>query len=159
MPQRGDTEIHSTATLLRCQVRRLRLRRGEVNLDVVWGYGRRFYYELLFRDQRSGVFQLADSGLSCPQRIDRLLLVPAIAVLTSNLQGYALSRAGLRRKVDPHWKRGEPCAQHGDIGNTEASAALALLGADQFETPIDASSPGQWWRNPPAQLGAYAAAL
>ena len=30
----------------------------------------------------------------------------AIAVLTGSLQGYALSLAGLRRQVDPHWKRG-----------------------------------------------------
>ena len=47
-----------------------------------------------------------DSGLRDPERIDRLLLVVAIAVLTSSLQGYALSLAGLRRQVDPHWKRG-----------------------------------------------------
>jgi hypothetical protein len=52
------------------------------------------------------VFQLADSGLRDPQRIDRLLLVIAIAVLAGSLQGYALSLAGLRRQVDPHWKRG-----------------------------------------------------
>jgi hypothetical protein len=35
-----------------------------------------------------------------------LLLVVAIAVLAGSLQGYALSLAGLRRQVDPHWKRG-----------------------------------------------------
>jgi hypothetical protein len=62
--------------------------------------------EQLFRDQKSGVFQLADSGLRDPKRIDRLLLVVAIAVLAGSLQGYALSLAGLRRQVDPHWKRG-----------------------------------------------------
>jgi hypothetical protein len=32
--------------------------------------------------------------------------VVAIAVLVGSLQGYALSLAGLRRQVDPHWKRG-----------------------------------------------------
>ncbi len=30
----------------------------------------------------------------------------AIAVLVSSLQGYALSLSGLRRQVDPHWRRG-----------------------------------------------------
>lgn len=30
----------------------------------------------------------------------------AIAVLAGSLQSYALSLAGLRRQVDPHWKRG-----------------------------------------------------
>ncbi len=29
-----------------------------------------------------------------------------IAVLVGSLQGYALSLAGLRRQVDPHWQRG-----------------------------------------------------
>ncbi len=75
-------------------------------LDMVWSYKKRFCCEQLFRDQKSGVFQLASSGLRDPQRIDRLLLVVAIAVLASSLQGYALSLAGLRRLVDPHWKRG-----------------------------------------------------
>lgn len=75
---------------------------GEVNLDVVWSYEKRFCCEQLFRDQKSGVFQLADSGLRKPQRIDRPLLVVAIAVLTCSLQGYALSLAGLCRQEDPH---------------------------------------------------------
>ena len=38
-------------------------------------------------------------------RINRLLLV-AIAVLVSALRGYAVSLAGERRRVDPHWRRG-----------------------------------------------------
>jgi hypothetical protein len=38
--------------------------------------------------------------------IDRLLLVFAIAVLVGSLQGYAVSLAGERRRVDPHWQRG-----------------------------------------------------
>ena len=76
------------------------------DLDLLWGYEKRFCCEQLLRDQKSGVFQLASSGLREPQRIDRLLLVVAIAVLAGSLQGYALSLAGLRRQVDPHWKRG-----------------------------------------------------
>ena len=79
---------------------------AEPSLELVWSYAQRFCCEQLFRDQKSGVFQLESSGLREPERIDRLLLVVAIAVLVSNLQGYALSLAGLRRQVDPHWKRG-----------------------------------------------------
>jgi hypothetical protein len=45
---------------------------------------------------------LERSGLRCPERIDRLLMVIAIAVLVSHLQGYAVSLAGERRRVDPH---------------------------------------------------------
>jgi Transposase DDE domain len=76
------------------------------SLDLVWAYGQRFCCEQLFRDQKSGIFQLERSGLRDPARIDRLLLVVAIAVLLSSLQGYAISLAGERRRVDPHWKRG-----------------------------------------------------
>jgi len=59
------------------------------SLDLVWSYAQRFCCEQLFRDQKSGVFQLESSGLREPERIDRLLLVVAIAVLASSLQGYA----------------------------------------------------------------------
>jgi hypothetical protein len=79
---------------------------AEPSLELVWSYAQRFCCEQLFRDQKSGVFQLESSGLREPERINRLLLVVAIAVLAGSLQGYALSLAGLRRQVDPHWKRG-----------------------------------------------------
>ena len=82
-------------------------------LDRVWVYGQRFCCEQLFRDQKSGIFQLERSGLRCPKRIDRLLVVVAIAVLISALQGYAVSLAGERRRVDPHWKRGLSFARIG----------------------------------------------
>ncbi len=49
---------------------------------------------------------MGSQGLRCPERIDRLLLVVAIDVLLSSLQGYAVSLAGERRRVDPSWKRG-----------------------------------------------------
>jgi len=78
---------------------------AEPRLELVWSYAQRFCCEQLFRDQKSGVFQLESSGLRTPEQIDRLLLVVAIAVLTGSLQGYALSLAGLRRQVDPLWKR------------------------------------------------------
>ncbi|CAK6694700.1 hypothetical protein BBFGKLBO_01696 [Synechococcus sp. CBW1107] len=49
---------------------------------------------------------MRDTLLGDPKRIDRLLLVVAIAVLVSSLQGYAVSLDGLRHQVDPHWRRG-----------------------------------------------------
>lgn len=72
----------------------------------MWSYAERFCCEQLFRDQKSGLFQLECSGLRNPERTDRLLPVVAVAVLASSLQGYALSIEGLRRQVDPHWRRG-----------------------------------------------------
>jgi hypothetical protein len=82
-------------------------------LDLVWAYGQRFCCEQLFRDQKSGIFQLENSRLRDPARIDRLLLVVAIAVLISSLQGYAVSLSGQRQRVDPHWKRGLSFARIG----------------------------------------------
>ena len=82
-----------------------RVSNADPALDLVWTYGQRFCCEQLFRDQKSGIFQLESSGLRDPARIDRLLLV-AIAVLVSSLQGFAVSLAGQRRRVDPHWQRG-----------------------------------------------------
>jgi hypothetical protein len=63
-------------------------------LDLVWSYGERFCCEQLFRDQKSGLVQLECSGLRNPERFDRPLLVVAVAVLASSLQGYALSIRG-----------------------------------------------------------------
>jgi hypothetical protein len=73
--------------------------------NLVWIYGQRFCRDQLFCDQKSRNFQLERSGLRDPIRIDRLLLVVAISVLISHLQGYALSLAGERRRADSHWKR------------------------------------------------------
>jgi hypothetical protein len=42
-----------------------------------------------------------------------LLVVVAIAVLLSSLQGYAVSLSGQRHRVDPHWKRGLSFARIG----------------------------------------------
>jgi len=85
--------------------------------------------EQLFRDQKSGGFQLERSGLRDPERIDQLLLVVAIAVLLSSLQGYAVSLSGQRRRVDPHWKRGLSFARIGLhwLQQSVITASRALL--------------------------------
>ena len=100
------------------------------DLDLVWSYAKRFCCEQLFRDQKSGVFQLASSGLRDLRRLDRLLLVVAIAVLAGSLQGYALSLAGLRRQVDSHWKRGMSFLRIG-------LAALQMVVADAAARLMD----------------------
>ena len=99
------------------------------DLDLVWSYEKRFCCKQPFRDQKSGVFHLAECDLRDPARIDRLLFVFGIAVLASSLQGCALSLAGMWRHVDPHWKRAMSFL---DIG----LAALQMAVAD--------ARPG-WW--------------
>jgi hypothetical protein len=69
---------------------------ADPTLHLVWSYARRFCCEQLFRDQKSGIFQQKSSGLRDPQHIDRLLLVVAIDVLVSSLQGFAVSLSGSR---------------------------------------------------------------
>ena len=111
------------------------------DLDRVWSYEKRFCCEQLFRDQKSGVFQLADSGLRKPERIDRLLLVVAIAVLAGSLQGYALSLAGLRRQVDPHWKRGMSFLRIGLAALQMAVADTAARVMDWLPIPLQELEP------------------
>jgi hypothetical protein len=111
------------------------------DLDLVWSYEKRFCCEQLFRDQKSGVFHLADSGLRDPARIDRLLLVVAIAVLASSLQGYALSLAGLRRQVDPHWKRGMSFLRIGLAALQMAVADAAARLMDWLPIPLQELEP------------------
>lgn len=94
------------ASLTVCIVHRYCLRLSANNAQ-------RFWCEELFRDQKSGLFQLESSGLRNVERIDRLLLVVAIAVLVASLQGCAISLGGLRRQVDPHWQRGMSFAHIG----------------------------------------------
>ena len=114
---------------------------AEPSLDQVWSYAQRFCCEQLFRDQKSGVFQLASSGLRDPQRIDRLLLVIAIAVLAGSLQGYALSLAGLRRRVDPHWRRGMSFLRIGLAALQMAVADVTTRLMDWLPIPLQELEP------------------
>ena len=114
---------------------------AEPSLDLVWSYAQRFCCEQLFRDQKSGVFQLESSGLREPERIDRLLLVVAIAVLAGSLQGYALSLAGLRRQMDPHWKRGMSFLRIGLAALQMAVADAAARLMDWLPIPLQELEP------------------
>ena len=58
------------------------------------------------KGSKSGAFQLEDSGLRDPQRLERLYLVAAVALLYGTVTGIAVQIEGLQRQVDPHWKRG-----------------------------------------------------
>ena len=87
------------------------------------------------------MFQLASSGLRDPRRFDRLLLVVAIAVLAGSLQGYALSLAGLRRQVDPHWKRGMSFLRIGLAALQMAVANVTVGFMDWQPIPIQELEP------------------
>ena len=69
-----------------------------------------------------------------------LLSVVAVAVLAGSLQGYALSLAGLRRQVDPHWKRGMSFLRIGLAALQMAVAAAARL-MDWLPIPLQELEP------------------
>ena len=62
--------------------------------------------EELFLDSKSGVFGLADSRLRDPHQLSRLYLVVAVAIIYGTVMGTTVQLSGLRRQVDPHWRRG-----------------------------------------------------
>lgn len=76
------------------------------SLQTLWQYGLRFCVEELFLDSKSGAFGLEDSRLRCPDALQRLYLVAAIALLYATTTGMAIQISGLRTTVDPHWRRG-----------------------------------------------------
>lgn len=75
-------------------------------LQTLWQYSLRFGVEELFLDSKSGAFELEDSRLRSEAALERLYLIAALALLYSTTQGMAVSIAGLREQVDPHWRRG-----------------------------------------------------
>lgn len=76
------------------------------SLQTFWQYGLRFRVEELFLDSKSGVFGLADSRLRSPQKLSRLYLVVAIAILYGTVMGTTIQLSGLRKQIDTYHSRG-----------------------------------------------------
>ena len=76
------------------------------SLQTFWQYGLRFRVEELFLDSKSGIFGLADSRLRSPQKLSRLYLVVAIAILYGTVMGTTIQLSGLRKQIDTHHSRG-----------------------------------------------------
>ena len=75
-------------------------------LQTLWQYALRFRIEELFLDSKSGTFQLEESKIRDRFALERLYLVVALALLFATSQGVAVQIAGLRQRVDPHYRRG-----------------------------------------------------
>ena len=69
-------------------------------------YGRRMDIEEELRDDKSGGFQLEETGLRDAESISRLLLVMSVACLHVVSLGTFVVASGLRQSVDGHWARG-----------------------------------------------------
>lgn len=69
-------------------------------------YGARFDIEENFLDDKSNGFQLEASLIRSAHALTRLCFVLAVATLYLTAQGTAVVAADQRRRVDPHWFRG-----------------------------------------------------
>jgi hypothetical protein len=68
-------------------------------------YLKRMQIEQSFRDDKSAGFEMDQTRLDDPARIERVLLAVAIATLWCHELGEAVLTAEQRRRVDPGWKR------------------------------------------------------
>lgn len=69
-------------------------------------YGLRFDIEEAFLDDQSGGWNLQKSQLRSVEALSRLWFLLAIATLYVTAQGVEVVQSGQRRRVDPHWFRG-----------------------------------------------------
>jgi hypothetical protein len=76
------------------------------DLSTLDEYALRFDIEETFLDEKSGGFQVESSELACPQALERLMLIVALATVHFLSTGLGVVRAKLRRWVDTHWDRG-----------------------------------------------------
>ena len=69
-------------------------------------YGLRFDIEEGFKDDKSGLFNLESSKIRNAEALTLFYTVIAIAKLFLISQGVDVVNKGIRREIDPHWKRG-----------------------------------------------------
>ena len=76
------------------------------NREIFGDYGRRFGIEEAFRDEKSGGFDLEESRIRDAQKLERLILVIAVASIVAVSEGVSVILEERREEVDPHWKQG-----------------------------------------------------
>jgi len=76
------------------------------NLQTFREYGLRFDIEEAFLDDQSNGWNLQKSELRSISALSRLWFILAVATLYVTAQGVAVVESGHRRRVDPHWFRG-----------------------------------------------------
>jgi hypothetical protein len=75
------------------------------SIEIFRDYGRRFGIEEGFRDEKSGGCGLESSYIRDAQKLERLLLVVATALLMAVSEGMSVTTAGKREEIDPHFFR------------------------------------------------------
>lgn len=74
-------------------------------LSTLSDYALRMGIDLGFLDDKSAGFQVQDTELAAPRRLEHLLLIMALSNLYLVSLGTQLVRAGQRRLIDSHWQR------------------------------------------------------
>jgi hypothetical protein len=75
------------------------------HLQTLTDYALRMGVDLGFLDDKSAGFQVQDTELTSPRRLDHLLLIMALGNLYLVSLGTQMVKAGQRRLIDPHWQR------------------------------------------------------
>ena len=70
--------------------------------EVFMDYSRRFGIEEGFRDEKSGGCDLEEGRIRDAQKLERLLLVIATALIVAVSEGISVTLAGKQEEVDPH---------------------------------------------------------
>jgi hypothetical protein len=89
------------------------LSNGEADVERFMEYAQRFDIEEMFRDEKSGGFNLEKSGLEDVMALERLILIIAVATMVILHEGLVVMEEGKVREVDAHWNRGLSCFQIG----------------------------------------------
>ena len=89
------------------------LSNGSASIERFLEYAQRFGIEELFRDEKSGGFNLEESGLEDVMALERLILIIAVATIVIVHEGLVVIEEDKVREVDAHWRRGLSCFQIG----------------------------------------------
>jgi len=117
-------------------------------------YGQRFAIEEGFLDAKSNGFGWEDAKLRDNQALQRLCLVMAVATWILICQGTEVVEAGLRRKVDPHWRRGLSYARigwnwiHRALSQGEALIDQLFLPDADDPAPVPTAKDRSRWMDP-----------
>lgn len=111
-------------------------------VSTLFDYAKRFGIEHLFRDCKSGQFELEKTRLNDPRHLERFMMVLTLAIWVLTLQGKAVCNRRLRHLVDAHTQRGSSLLRIG------RDWLLSLL--LHPERPFFALEP---WHGPPPERG------
>lgn len=122
--------------------------------EILADYGQRFTIEEGFLDAKSNGFGWEDSKLRDTSALQRLCFVMAVATWFLICQGCEVVDAGLRRRVDPHWRRGLSYARigwrwvHYALSRGEALIEHLFLPATENPAPVPTAKERSRWMDP-----------